>query len=232
MAEYFGPTADEAINRYNMCTDNEQRNEIFNTEIRPVFEKLIHNLIYVYKFQKLDDIQTLKAECLTHLYEMLPKFDANRGSKGFSYFNVVAKNWFINKSKEYKKKDRNESELFYDLDHENVRHNPSVVVKPFEENILEKEFWVAFSKKMNEWRGQVVKPNERLVLDAVIFLFQNSGIVSIYNKKAISIYVREITGLNAKQIANSLKSLRDLYLEFKKDYDSEDGGRYEESSDI
>lgn len=232
MADYFGPKADEAIARYNTSTSPPERNVIFDVEIRPVFEKLIHNIIYVYKFQNLDDIQTLKAECLAHLYEMLPKFDSNRGTKAFSYFNVVAKNWFINKSKEYKKKEKNESELFCDLDHENVRFNPSVVVKPFEESIVEKEFWVAFSTEMMKWRELVTKPHERRVLDAIIFLFQNSGIVSIYNKKAITIYIREITGLNSKQIANSIKTLREMYENFRMDFaDRDDGGR-EEDTDV
>ena len=223
MADYFGPEADASIARYNASPAGPEKNDIFDKEIRPVFEKLVHNLIYVYKFQNLDDIQTLKAESLAHLYEMLPKFDSNRGTKAFSYFNVVGKHWFINRSKEYKKRERNESELICDLDHENVRFNPSIVVKPFEESIIEKEFWIAFSNEMATWRDRVMKPQERKVLDGVIFLFQNSGIVSIYNRKAIYIYLREITGLQFKQIANSLKKLRELYVEFKRDFDDYHG---------
>ncbi len=232
MADYFGPSADDAIMRYNTSTDTAERNRIFDVEIRPVFEKLIHSILYVYKFQNLGDITTLKAECLAHLYEMLPKFDHNRGSKAFSYFNVVAKNWFINRSKDYKKRERNESELFYDLDHENVRHNPSVVVKPFEEEIVEREFWVRFSAEMMTWRARVSKPHERRVLDAIIFLFQNSGIASIYNKKAVTIYIREITGLNPKQIANSIKTLREMYDEFREDFLNTDERRGPEDADV
>lgn len=222
MAEYFGPRADESIRRFLSCADQAERNRIFDVEIRPVFEKLIHSLIFVYKFQNLDDISTMKAECLTHLYEMLPKFDPDRGTKAFSYFNVVARNWFINKSKDIRRRERNESDLPAGLDHEQFKSSQNQVCKHFEEDVVEKEFWVSLSKEMASWRDLQMRPQEREVLDKVIFLFQNSDLISIYNRKAIHIYLRDLTNLNIKQVSGSLKRLRDLYLAYKKRYDDGD----------
>ena len=42
--------------------------------------------------------------------------------------------------------------------------------------------------------------------------------VEILNKKAIYLYMRELTGLNTKQIATSLKKIRVKYYCFKKDW--------------
>ena len=47
-------------------------------------------------------------------------------------------------------------------------------------------------------------------------------IIDIFNKKAIYLYLREITGLNTKQIVNSLKKFRKKYQNFKHDWDSGD----------
>ena len=40
----------------------------------------------------------------------------------------------------------------------------------------------------------------------------------IYNKKAIYLYLRELTGLNTKQIVNNLNKLRVKYRIFKKNW--------------
>lgn len=220
MAEYFGADADESIKRFLESQNWAERNTIFDTEIRPVFEKLIHSLIFVYKFQNLDDVSTMKAECLTHLYEMLPKFDPSRGTKGFSYFNVVARNWFINKSKDIRRKERNESDLPAGLDHEQYKTSYMSTCTPFESDVLEKEFWINFSTEMSKWRDAPMRPQDREVLDKVIFLFQNADLISIYNRKAIHIYLRDLTNMSIKQVSGSLKKLRDMYLDFK--------GRYED----
>jgi len=44
--------------------------------------------------------------------------------------------------------------------------------------------------------------------------------IEIFNKKAIYLYIREITGLNTKQIVTNLQKVRTRYLEFKGDWDS------------
>ena len=41
----------------------------------------------------------LKDECEIHLITILSNFNPNRGSKAFSYFSVITKNWFIAKVK-------------------------------------------------------------------------------------------------------------------------------------
>lgn len=223
MADYFGPEADVSIKFFLNTVDPEEKNRIFDTEIRPVFEKLIHSLIYVYRFQGLDEIQTLKDECLAHLYENVRKFKPDLGTKAFSYFNVVARNWFINRSKEIKKRERNESDLPIGLDHEQFKNDSTNGNSSnFEDDVIEKEFWVKFSKALEEWQDNPeIKPQEKKILDTIIFLFQNADLISVYNRKAINIYIRELTNLSNKQVAASLQRLKTMYLSFKDKYDNE-----------
>lgn len=225
MANYFTTDTDEAIELFQAATTDEEKHRIFNEEIRPAFEKLIENLIFVYKFFKFGDVDTLKRECLTDLYNTIGKYDVTKSndpkketSKSFSYFNMVAKNWFIAKSREAAKKSRNESDLFYDLDHENVRNDPNFMIAPHEEAVEEKEKWLEFYKAMDSWRDELTKKNERQVLEAIIFLMKNSELVTIYNKKAVYLYLRELTGLTTKQIVVNLKKIKVLYAEWYQMY--------------
>ena len=227
MANYFTLDTDDAIERFQAAGTDEERHRIFNDEIRPAFEKLIENLIFVYKFFKFGDVDTLKRECLTDLYNTIGKYDVNKSndpkketSKSFSYFNMVAKNWFIAKSREAAKRNRNESDLYYDLDHEAVRNDPNFMVSPYEEEVEEREKWQEFYKAMESWQDQLKKTNELKVLEAIDYLMKHSDMVTIYNKKAVYLYLRELTGLTTKQIVVNLKKIKGLYVEWYDTYHS------------
>jgi len=216
MADYFTKETDGYIERFLVAETDEEKHELFNEGIRPAFEKLIENLIFVYKFFTLDDVDTLKQDCLANLYVTLPKFKPERGTKGFSYFNVVGKNWFIQKTRERTKKNKRERELYVDVDQDLVKNNLSTSYSSHEKTILEQEKWKSLYSEFDTWRAKMTKPNEAKVLEAVIFLMMNSDLVSIYNKKAVYLYLREMTNLNEKQVAMNLKKMRTLYAKWSK----------------
>ena len=64
-----------------------------------------------------------------------------------------------------------------------------------------------------------LKETERRVLEAVKILFTRKEELEIFNKKAIYLYMREITGLNTKQIVNNLNKMRARYHVFKKKWE-------------
>ena len=218
MALYFTKDTDKALEKFLTSSDQNEKHQVFENEIRPAFEKLIENLIFVYSFFNIDDVETLKKECLTNLYEMIPKYNPARGTKGFSYFNVVAKNWFIHKTRELKKRNKLESDLYYDLDHEAVKKDPSLIVSPHEEFLEQKEWWLKFYEEIESWRDELTKKTEISVLEAIIFLMKNPDLVTIYSKKAVYLYLRELTGLNTKQVVVNLKKIKSLYDEWYDQY--------------
>lgn len=227
MALYFGPEVDAKIVEYRACEDRRERDKIFEEHIRPAMLKLIESQMYMYGFYRIDDPETLKNECLSNIYEIIPKFDPTRGKKAFSYFNVVVKHWFIWKHREKTKRLKNEANNFLGIDHEIVKNDPSVILGSHEDEIVEKEFWLSLHRDMDRWRLLLKKPSEIKVLDAVVFLLQNPQLVSIYNKKAVFMYMKEMTGMNMKQVTHNLNSLRTLYLKFRERFhngDEEESG--------
>jgi hypothetical protein len=69
-------------------------------------------------------------------------------------------------------------------------------------------------QEMESWEKLKLKDNEKKVLDAIKILFDSIEQIEIFNKKAIYLYMREITGLNTKQIVNNLNRIRKRYRSF------------------
>jgi hypothetical protein len=71
-------------------------------------------------------------------------------------------------------------------------------------------------KEIYRWEKQNLKENEAKVLKAIKILLAEPDVIEIFNKKAIYLYIREITNLNTKQVLNSLNRFRVDYRSFKK----------------
>jgi hypothetical protein len=82
------------------------------------------------------------------------------------------------------------------------------------------EFWKLLNEQIEVWKGESTKPNEKRVAEAIKIILSEPDAIEIFNKKAIYLYLREITGLNTKQIVNSLNKIRVKYKTFKIEWDS------------
>ena len=213
---YFTKVHQDAIVQYAQTKDIKIRTKLYIDFICPVFDEMVDKIVYTYKFTNLPNIDDLKDECKIWLTTILDKFDPEKGSKAFSYFSVITKNWFIHKVKKNSSQTRREIQLD-NLKNETVREYLSEQNDYFQLR-NEREFWQSLFGKMDTWDKENLKANERKVLDAVKILFENSDDIEIFNKKAIYLYLREITGLNTKQVVNNLNKLRARYREFKKEW--------------
>lgn len=231
MAQYFTSEVDVQIGEFVREQDIEKKNKIFEVGIRPAMMKLIESQMYLYKFYKIDDPDMLKNEALSVIYETLPKFDPTRGKKAFSYFNVVVKHWFIYKIREKSKQQRQQAVSDYGIDRDVVKSNPALIRASYEDEVIEKEFWLSLFRDMDKWRPLLKKKQEIQVLDAIVFLLQNSHLVSIYNKKAVFLYIREMTGLTMKQVNHHMSKIKEMYLLFREKFNSGEEGRTDEAGE-
>ena len=62
------------------------------------------------------------------------------------------------------------------------------------------------------------KENEKKVYNAVKIILESVDDLDILNKKAVYLYLREITGLNTKQVVSQLNKMRKKYRTFKQDW--------------
>ena len=210
---YFTQDHEDAIVKYANTEDLKERTFLYIELIQPALNEMVDKIIFTYKFTNLPNIAELSDECKIWLTMILDKYDPNKGSKAFSYFSVITKNWFIHKVKKTSKQVRREidfNDIPYDLEKKYL-----VTYNKYETEREEKEFWLNLWEEINSWDTGKLKPNDQKVLEAVKILLENSSDIEIFNKKAIYLYMREITGLNTKQIVNSLNKMRVKYRDFK-----------------
>jgi len=217
--QYFTKVHEDAIIKYSGTTDNKIRTELYIKYIGPVFNEMVDKIVYTYKFTTLPNIDPLKEECKIWLTTILDKFDPTTGSKAFSYFSVITKNWFIHKVKKNSKKTK--TEITYDDISPDIESNYLSVENEYMDAREKFEFMFHLNKEMENWTGLKLKENERKVLEAVKLLISKAEEIEIFNKKAIYLYIRELTGLNTKQIVNNLNKIRSRYRTFKVRWDED-----------
>jgi len=211
---YFTKFHEDAILEYIDSENNKHRNDLYKNIIQPVFTEMINKIVFTYKFTNLPNVESLKGECEMHLVTILSNFDPSKGSKAFSYFSVITKNWFIAKVK--KTAIQLKREAAYDEISKQVEMDKLSIYNTYDSDREKKEFMEYLWLEIQRWEKQNLKENERKILEAIKILFTDADTIEIFNKKAIYLYIREITNLNTKQVLNSLNKFRFEYANFKK----------------
>jgi len=213
---YFTQVHEDAIVEYCSSDSLKKKEELYMSLIRPAFSQMVDKIVFTYRFTNLPDIEDLREECKGWLVTILAKFDPNKGSKAFSYFSVVTKNWFIHKVKKNKKRLEREvsfESVDYDLERDLLDKGES-----YQDKKVRKELMENLRKEMETWEVDFTKEAEKKVYDAVLVLFDSADEIEIFNKKAIYLYLREITGMNTKQVVTQLNKMRKRYKEFRDDW--------------
>lgn len=217
---YFTQVHEDAIVKYSNTEDRELRTKLYIEYIQPALDQMVDKIIYTYKFTTLPNIDYLKDDCKIWLTTILNKYDPSKGSKAFSYFSVVTKNWFIHQVKKTQKRNRIEvfmEDILCQFDEKLISQEPT-----YEQVRTEQEFWTSLYGEIDTWDSFMLRENEKRVLMAVRILLDSADHIEIFNKKAIYLYLREITGLNTKQVVNNLNKLRKRYRAFKDKWEKGD----------
>ena len=73
---------------------------------------------------------------------------------------------------------------------------------------------------MDAWGTDDMRENEKKVYEAMKIILSSADEIDVFNKKAVYLYLRELTGLNTKQIVTQLNKFREKYRDFKSDWDN------------
>lgn len=212
-ANYFTKETEEYIKKYNISTDQEYRNKIFTEHIYLPFYKLAENIIHTFKFYYTDveQIEDLKHEIVSVLLEeKIMKFDPDNGAKAYSYFGTIVKRWLINyNNKNYKKLKQIGS--FSDIE------------DSFEDDTFNIDSTAALplSKFIDKWVDETyeildelfVKEYELRIADAVLTIFKTRHDLEIFKKKALYIYIREMTDCDTPQLTRVIVKLKNAFKE-------------------
>lgn len=217
-ANYFTAETEEYIVKYNESEDNTYRNSIFTEHIYYPFYKLAENIIHTFKFYytDVDKIEDLKHEIVSMLLEeKIMKFDPTNGAKAYSYFGTIVKRWLINyNNKNYKKLKKigtfdemyDGYETKFDVDEEH--------------SITLGQFLDLYVGEMYDILEELFpKGSERKIADAILTIFRTRQDLDIFKKKALYIYIREMTDCETPHLTKVVNKLKEeFYLIYNEYY--------------
>lgn len=221
---YFTHDTELAIIKYNITEDLGERNKIYREEIHHPLFKLTQNLIHTFKFYYTEEtnLEDLQHEVITFLLTKLDKFNPEKGAKAYSYFGTIAKRYLIaSNQKNYKKRmellsldnlniEQEDGEFIYGDTLDTSEITPETILTQESEDIT--EFLDAYIEYCTENIYNIF-PNsdDAKIADAILNLFRRREKISIFNKKALYIYIREQVDIKTPKITRIANELRDIF---------------------
>jgi predicted RNase H-like nuclease (RuvC/YqgF family) len=205
---YFGTPVQEAIIRYNESSNPAEKNRIYSEEIHAAFCKMAENLIHTFKFYYFDyPFEEVKNEVVSFLVMQMPKYEPSKG-RAFSYFSVVGKNYLIlNNNNNYKK-----MKIHDEITKLDYKRNVSSEEVNEEVNEFNSEFVI---QMLEYWDNNITnifnRQKDILVADSVLELFRRRQNIENFNKKALYIMIREMTGSNTQHITRVINQMKKYY---------------------
>lgn len=211
-SNYFNEGTEAAIVQYNRSIDPIERAKIFSDHIYLPFYKLSENIIHTFKFYytDTDDIEDLKHKLVTLLLEeKISKFDDTRGTKAYSYFGTIVKRWLINyNNKNYKQLKRRGTLEEYEaeaLEPDEVYDINAVSLSEFMD-IYVKQMYQELDKLFE-------KDNDKKIADAILTIFSSRMDIQLFRKKALYIYIREMTDCKTPHLTYVVARLKQRFYE-------------------
>lgn len=212
---YFNQETQDSIKIYQTLEEDEEKKKLYVEKILPAFTKLSENLIFVYGFKSpFLTFDELKSDCITFLYESIYKWSPEKGTKAFSYYNVVAKNWLIINCRQHKKVKNRHVSIDDPSGMSASQHAQfeSHFTEPSPDNLMiKRQQKLQILKLLDEMRVKLTNENELLCLQAIETLFSSIEQLDLLNKRAVLVYIRDISGLDKKQMSKAMSVIRRHY---------------------
>lgn len=217
---YFSESTEEAIVRYNQSDSNVEKNKIFVEEIYYPFDKLSENIINTFKFIYFNDhFNDVKAEVVFYLLLNIHKYKQEKG-KAFSYFSIIAKNHLIKLNNE------NYSKMKITQSIDNVFDDESIELDIMDDtdnknlNDFETNEFVHLMIVYWEENIRIIfkKSCDIDIAYAIIELFKKKDNLDVFNKKALYLCIREMTGYKTSSITKVLNTMSNYYKKIKNTY--------------
>ena len=215
---YFGKDTENAIIEYNNSEDVVERNRIYNEKISYAFDKLAENILNTFKFSYFQCSHLeVQQEVVSNLVSNIHKYKPDNG-KAFSYFSIIAKNFLIlynnGNYRKFKKHvsvdDEETTNIDFELSSMPTSQNNKKELSEFFNLMI--EYWDSNIEKLFK------KENELKIAYAVLEIFRNSERIENFNKKALYLYIREMTNCKTQNITKVVNKMKDMQKKIQIEY--------------
>ena len=215
---YFTQETEDAIVAYNASEDPKLRNDIYNEKISYAFDKLAENILNTFKFSYFQcSHEDVQRETVSNLVSNIHKYKQENG-KAFSYFSIIAKNFLIlYNNGNYKKFKRHTSvdddAIIYEQKELTITPKTEIKKKELNEFIkLMIDYWDENLEKFFK------KPQEIQIAAAVVEIFRRRESIENFNKKALYLYIREMTDCKTQNITKVVNKMKDTQTALHRKY--------------
>lgn len=215
---YFYEEQEQAVIDYINTYSAEAKNEIFNKTLKPAFTRMVESIIRRYNLYVPDEeFQETFDDTMSFMLTKLNNFNAEKGTKAYSYCGTICKNYLRYKNMQHSKKQQRD--ISYDEFVEDMKLEEKYVE---EENSFKKAAPTIIEEMVNQIKTIVdsdltLSENERKVGIALSDILENWEEILVengsnkLNKSSFLSFVRETTLLDTKEIRDSMRKYRVLY---------------------
>lgn len=218
---YFDEREEFAVRLFLSANTFEEKNKIYNQNLRKPLDKMISSIIRRYKLYRKDmDFNEIHADTHSFLMTKIDKFKPSKEKKAYSYFGTICKNYLmgqiIKDQKDMNRKisyedisadleNTDRDDLIYYIETEDITSEQ--IIDRFLENLVE----ILQDRNLNE--------NERKLGESLYEVFLNYDTIFIstdnnkFNKNIILLSLREMTNLSTKEIRASMKKYKKVYFD-------------------
>ena len=217
---YFDQREELAVRDYLSATTFEEKNKIYNQNLRKPLDKMISSIIRRYKLYRKDmDFIDIHADTHSFLMTKLDKFKPSKEKKADSYFGTICKNYLMGQIiKDQKETNRKIS--YEDISADLENENRADLIYYIDEDIIDTDNLIV--SYINELERIIDEPNlsdnEKRLGESLIEIFANYNEIfqstdnNKFNKNVILLSLREMTNLSTKEIRSSMKKFKRLYV--------------------
>ena len=215
---YFDTREENAVKEFLIAKTSEEKNKIYNDFLKAPLDKMISSIIRRYKlYRKNMDFNEIHCDTHSFLMTKVDKFKPSKEKKAYSYFGTICKNYLIGQI--IKDQKENNRKISYEDVSGSIEERPEMSYRIDEDHI---DISVVIDDYLKELRYFIDKEdlneNEKKLGYALIDLFSNydnifsSADNNKFNKNIILLSLREMTNLSTKEIRNSMKRFKKLYV--------------------
>jgi hypothetical protein len=216
---YFDVREENAVRNFLIAKTSEEKNKIYNQFLRDPLDKMISSIIRRYKLYRKDmDFIEIHTDTHSFLMTKVDKFKPSKNKKAYSYFGTICKNYLMGQIiKDQKETNR---KISYEDISSSIQERPDMIYRIDDDEVVETN--VIINKYLTELKefisDDTLNDNERKIGFALIDLFDNYETIfsgadnNKFNKNVILLSLREMTNLSTKEIRNSIKRFKKLYL--------------------
>jgi hypothetical protein len=216
---YFDVREEVAVRMFLSATTYEEKNYIYNENLRKPLDKMISSIIRRYKLYRKDmDFIEIHSDTHSFLMTKIDKFKPSKEKKAYSYFGTICKNYLMGQIiKDQKETNRKISyeDISYDLEN-NLR--PDLVYYIDNDNLDTDKLINSYLLELEKTISDItLSENERKLGESLyeIFLHHETIFQSTdnnkFNKNIILLSLREMTNLSTKEIRTCMKKYKKLY---------------------